>query len=462
MGNPSPNPYFNLAIIRSPDMFFGRTQLLRRFYEAIFNRQSVSLLGARHIGKSSFLWCVAMPEVQSRFPYDLSRHLFVFLDLREYLRKTVEDFFHSVSKEMITQGAKAGLTLRAEGKGQDEFSSILDQIAEHDFFPVLLLDGFDRVTRNEHFGPEFFWFLRAQASVGLVSYVTASIKPLYEVCHRDIVGSPFFNIFYAYTLQALTPEEAHALVTLPAERAALSFTDNEVALILKLAGSHPFFIQRVCHILYEEKLQCDGGEVNEQRIKNLAYRELQPRFKSIWEELSETQQIQLQDEAQQKGNTQRELPELSESLLFRSFVRKTCEIGLFHMTTDELETALEKINDPQALGMTNLRLMRVVFERLGKDSDLSNTKRGVIIREILQEALERLRGHGSRTDATADWKYYNILYYRYFKHRLKNDQISRRLGFTSIRQFYRERSKALELFLNVLFEMERAVSVQEQ
>lgn len=456
MGNPSPNPYFNLAIIRNAEMFFGRTPLLHRFYETVFNRQSISLLGPRFIGKSSFLWCSALPEIQARFPFNLSRRIFVFLDLREYLTKTCEDFFHSVSKEMLTQSAKVGLTLHADGKGEDEFSDILDQIAEHGFFPVLLLDGFDKVTRNEHFGPEFFWFLRAQASVGLVTYVTASLRPLYEVCHHDIVGSPFFNIFYPYTLEALSPEEALALITRPAQQAALWFTEAEVALVQKLAARHPFFIQRVCHVLFEEKLS--RSEFNEQRLKNLAYKDLAPRFQSIWEELSATEQVLLQDEAQQKENQQRQLPELSESSLFRHFVRKTCELGLFHMTIEELEDALTKIDDMQALGMTNLRLMKTVSLRLGDDAALSATKRGMVIREILNEALERLRGAGSRSESAPEWKYYNILFYRYFKRRFKNNQIAARLEFTSIRQFYRERNKALELFLNVLREMEYTVN----
>lgn len=456
MGNPSPNPYFNLTIIRNAEMFFGRTPLLRRFYETVINRQSISLLGPRYIGKSSFLWCASLPEIQARFPFDLSRRIFVFLDLREYLTKTCEDFFHSVSKEMLTQSAKVGLTLRAEGKGEDEFSNILDQIAELCFFPVLLLDGFDKVTRNEHFGPEFFWFLRAQASIGLVTYVTASIRPLYEVCHRDIVGSPFFNIFYHYALEALAPEEALALITEPAQQAALPFTATEVTLVQKLAGRHPFFIHRVCYVLYEEKLS--QGEVDELSLKNLAHKDLLPRFQSIWEELSAPDQMLLQDEAQQKGNQQRQLPELSESSLFRQFVRNTCEVGLFHMSIEELEDTLAKIDDSQALGMTNLRLMKTVSLRLGDDAALSATKRGVVIREILNEALERLRGSGSRTDSAPEWRYYNILFYRYFKRRFKNNQIAARLEFTSMRQFYRERNKALELLLNVLREMEYAVS----
>src|SRR5437762_2890969 len=158
------NPYFNLSTVRSSSMFFGHTNLLRRFYGAIANGQSVSLLGPRHIGKSSLLWCVCLPEIQARFGFDLHRHIFVPLDLREYLCKTSEDFLHAVSKEIIIRSRSVpNLTLQSEGKGEDTFSHILDQIAEQGFFPVLLLDAFDNITRNKNFGPEFLSFLRAHA-----------------------------------------------------------------------------------------------------------------------------------------------------------------------------------------------------------------------------------------------------------------------------------------------------------
>src|ERR1700731_4542977 len=167
MGNQSPNPYFNLAMIRNVEMFFGRNKLLRRFYTALANHQSVSILGKRRIGKSSFLWCASLREMQARFPFDLSHHIFIFLDLHEYLHKTSEDFFHRLSEEIINQGAKVpGLALPKVVNGADVFSNVLDQIDKKGFFPVLLLDSFDKVTLNEHFSPEFFGFLRAQASRG--------------------------------------------------------------------------------------------------------------------------------------------------------------------------------------------------------------------------------------------------------------------------------------------------------
>ena len=41
------------------------------------------------------------PEIQQRFHYDLTRHIFVLVDLREYLYKTDSQFFESVSQQIL-------------------------------------------------------------------------------------------------------------------------------------------------------------------------------------------------------------------------------------------------------------------------------------------------------------------------------------------------------------------------
>jgi hypothetical protein len=179
----------------------------------------------------------------------------------------------------------------------------------------------------------------------------------------------------------------------------------------------------------------------------------------MWERLPEAQRALLQDESQQKRDQHRELPELSESALFRQFVRNICQAGIFCMTSEELEKALDKIDEPKALGETNLRLMKAVSDRISRRNELpSAVERGIVMREVLKEAFERLRGSGVRTDLAPEWKYYNILYYRYFRHHLKNEQIAARLQFTSIRQYYRERNKAIEALLHILVKMEHASS----
>ncbi len=457
----SSNPYFAMAMIQYPEMFFGRTDLLKCVYEVVAHRQCASIVGPRGIGKSSFLWYASLPETQAQFSFDLSRHIFVLLDLRGYLRKSCEDFFHTVSKTIIHEGRKRGLTLQSDGKGEDEYSSILDQIKEQGFFPVLLLDAFDKVTLNVHFDPEFFEFLRAFASLGQVSYVTASIAPLSEICHSGVAGSPFFNIFYTYPMVALSPEEASRLITIPSQQSGVTFSNEEIALVLNWAGRHPFFIQRVCYLLWGQKRNI--GAIDVKQLKKQAYKEIVPIFEDIWGQLSKSQKEQLHDEAQQKENQRRKLPELSESALFRLYIRTLYQDGFFNLTKEELENALGKMGDLAALGETNLRLMKPVSLRLKNQDTLSTYNKGRAIHTILNEALQSLRGSGIQSDSATDWKHYNILYYRYFKYHLTNKQIAARLDISD-RQYFRERDKAIEALCKALVEMEMNVdaSVSEE
>jgi hypothetical protein len=459
MQNQLSNPYFNLTALRNPDMFFGRAGLLRRFYSAIANRQSVSILGSNHVGKSSFLLCARLPEIQERFDYDLSYHIFVYLDLRVYLHKTCEDFFEAVSNGIIARCPDSiRINISSGISGEDKFGFLLEQIVDQQFFPVLLLDSFDKITLNKHFDPEFFSFLRSQATIGKISYVTATIAPLAEVCHSGIVGSPFFNIFYNFVLGPLTLDEARELITKPAMEAGLPFSQDEVVWILDMAGRHPFFIQRVCHCLFEEKTSTKEMSIDLKYVKKLAYVDLQQHFNDTWDRLPETERLIALDQAQLRENQSRELAELSESALFRQFVRHKLQAKIFKMTPEELEHALDNIDDAAALGETNLRLMSLVSKRLRKDISLTSMEKGIAIRSILNEALERMRGSIVRSDSDPILQSYNVLYYRYFKYHLKNDQIAARIGI-STRQYFRYRIKAIEDLLNILIEMENASNV---
>jgi hypothetical protein len=400
--------------------------------------------------------------MQQRFAYDLSRHILVFIDIGAYLKKTADDFFTAVSKEIMAKSRGRLDILSPPGNGQDGFSDILDQIQEQGFHTVLLMDVFDTVTRNKGFDPEFFAFLRSQATLGKVSYVTASFAPLSEVCHHDIEGSPFFNIFSACYLEPLTFNEAQDLITVPASRAGFLFTEQEIAWVVELAGRHPFFIQRVCYFLFEEKSHSEDAQVNRDRIRKQAYKELSPHFEDIWEKrLQEHHRELLKIEAQRIGVQQRQLPEFSESALFREFVQKKCQLVLLQMTKDDVEDVLDKLDDARSLAESNLRHLKIVSMRVKKEDAASAIERGMAVREALNEAFERLRGLGTRNDSAPEWRSYNILYYRYFKYHLKNEQIAARL-FTSARQYFRERNKAIEALHRNLLEMEALCDKQDE
>ena len=455
-----PNPYFNLTAIHNPDMFFGRETLLRQFYTAIANHQSVALVGSRKIGKSSFLRYVCLTGVQARFPdLNLHRHILVYLDLGEFLRMTREEFFRTVSSGIIARsqalpGLEIHLRPEEEGRAENAFSLLLQHIRDQGYFTVLLLDGFDHITSNEQFDLKFFRFLRAQATQDRVSYVTATLAPLGKMAHKGIVDSPFFNIFYHRSIGLLTPQEAHALIEVPAAKVGLPCTPEEVAWVLCQAGRHPFFIQRVCCHLYEEKSPKNPGEIDLRHVQQLAYEDLLPHFQDTWDHLSKEDLAVLQNEARQQGKKDRAIPELSESGLFRQFVCNISQFKVFKITTEELEKALDKIDDATALGETNLQLMNLVSQRLKKETPPSAAERGMVIRDILNQALERLRGSQIKSDNDLSWQNYNILHYRYFKYRLKNEQIAARLSI-SVRQYFRYRNKAIEALLDTLLEMEK-------
>jgi len=452
MKNMLQNPYVTTTMLRDYNMFFGHQILLRRIYAELVSKQCISLIGLRHIGKSSLLRVLPLHEFQGDFAPRLQKHIFVPLDLREYRQKSGDDFFEAVSKHIVAK-AHGHLELHHEpGEGgADAFSALLTEIQEQGFHTVLLMDAFDNVARNHRFDLDFFSYLRSQAL--RVSYVTATIAPLQKVCHSSVEDSPFFNIFAVHEVGPLDLDEARELILLPSEKAGLPFTSEEVDWVIKLAGRHPFFIQQVCNFFFEEKCLHDSSEVNRKRIKNQAYRALEPHFNDFWNNFSPTEQEQLKHEARMATMPQRALPELSESSLFRLFVRDTFKMHLFHMTKEELEKVLDKIDDIRALGDSELRHMSTVSMRFQQNT-LSAVERGMIVREVLNEAFERMHGNGLRRDAAPEWRLYNILYYRYFKLRLKNDQISARLQFSSTRQYFRERTKAIEALLNILFEME--------
>ncbi len=470
----SENPYNNIDAINTPEMlptFHGRKEQLKRLYRNLAKRQSVSVIGPLQIGKSSFLWCACQPEMYERFDENLSRHVFVLVDLRESVYRSAERFLHYVSQAIVRQVKAQGVKLSLpKGDGADAFLNVLDQVLEKGYALVLALDSFDSITRNEHFGPEFFSLLRSQGSSHKVTYVTASIAPLYVLCHKGIVDSPFFNIFDEQALAEFTREEAECFIRKPAEDAHMPFSDEEVEWIIKHAGLHPCFILRACSALFDLKLQSPRHSVSEQQFRNKASSILAPYFIAVWERLSEQDMTAIRDIVQQKKYLERtakpehaglqdepkqKYSELTESAFFRQFVREKNKIGVFKMNADELEKALKKMHNLAALGETNLRLMKSVARRLEDNASPTPVERGKVIRSVLDDALEHLRGKGMRKDTDQEWMYYNILSYRYFtRFSLKHREIATRLEFTNDRQYYRKRNNAVAALLNVLFEME--------
>src|SRR5437667_3353724 len=266
------NPYFDYTTVRNPAMFFGREDELSELYEAGHRLQSISIVGLRHIGKSSIFKYMGLPEVQAKFAhqfrYQLQQRIFILIDLREYLHKKRDDFFTAVSEQIFAHACQVVELKLPQKNGADQLSELLEQIEKGGFHPVLLMDAFDKVTGNAQFDPDFFSFLRSLATRGRVSYITASTRELHEMSHDQIMTSPFFDIFTTCKIGPLTPEAAKQLITIPAGKAECNFTPEEVSWILDQAGRHPFFLQVSCRFLFDEKCKSDGSPVEMKRVQD--------------------------------------------------------------------------------------------------------------------------------------------------------------------------------------------------
>src|SRR5258707_10695213 len=130
------NPYGMVMTIRDPAHFFGRVDTLDYIYSEILAHRCVAVIGSRRIGKSSLLYCLSRLEKQQEFAslYNLEKYLLVFVDLGEFLSRTVDEFFAVVCSQILLQ-AKDRLFLDAleELSGEERFWKLLDQVQELDF-----------------------------------------------------------------------------------------------------------------------------------------------------------------------------------------------------------------------------------------------------------------------------------------------------------------------------------------
>ncbi len=446
------NPYYHLAMVRDLAMFFGRSDALRRLYTAIRNQQCLSIVGPRRVGKSSLLHAACAVEMQKRSGYDLSNYVLALIDSGEQPEKTHEDFLYFICEQLIAQNQEQLASLpRPTGGESSEFRHFLEQIKARGLHPVVLLDEFEHIASKPNFDQSFFFFLRAQANAGKISYITASKATLDKICHQDLIGSPFFNIFSAHKLGPLTPSEAIELITTPAELAGSAFTPTERVWVQEIAGRHPFFIQRACYFLFEAKCQSAVTAADMPDIAEQVYVELWPHFKHAWAHLSGQQQEQMAWEARRHDTTLRKLPELSESRLFRKFVYEECSIELAAITVEDLDKILDKIDDVRFLGESPLAHLNMVYTQAG-ETVLLPLERGATVQRLLLNTIEELRPDAHHKKAEAQSRLYQILSLRH-KERMKNEEIAARLAISS-RHFFRERQRAVKELLNLLLQKE--------
>ena len=124
---------------------------------------------------------------------------------------------------------------------------------------------------------------------------------------------------------------------------------------------------------------------------------------------------------------------------------------ILEISLENLKEVLYHLDDPTFLQDCALSRTHYVLSQLHGDESMAH--KAQLVRDLLKNTFEHLQGSGVRSDTAFDWQHYNILYYCYFKHHLRNEQVAARLGF-STRTFFRQREHALHALLQVLLELD--------
>jgi len=269
-------------MIQDPDQFYGRRREVTRILSRMGSDrpQSVSVVGERRIGKSSLLYHLTCPQVQTKYLSNTSSLVVVLLDFQQLRVGSLEDFFGL----LLTQIRAIHKDLADSGKpGYGAFQKILESLRQQGKQLILLFDEFDAITSHSAFEGEFFSYLRSAANNYAVAYVTSSKTELQRLCHSsEISDSPFFNIFTNLYLKPFDKAEALKLISLPSEEQGIPLSTFGEDLI-SLAGLFPFYLQIACSVYFYWFDENPFKPVNQEQIEAHFLEEAGSHFEYFWE-----------------------------------------------------------------------------------------------------------------------------------------------------------------------------------
>ncbi len=289
------NPYFHRGPIRTPEHFFGRDQEVTNTLSLLKNHQSVSIVGPRRIGKTSFLLHIAHPQVMARHGLSPAEYIFIFIDGEGLSHLNQADFYRLMLEEteeqLLDQGHQVQLAL-PETLSYRLFERSLRPLSRQGFKLIYLFDEFELISQNHHLDADFFSGLRGLTARYDISYVTASQSHLLELSYAEgALGSPFFNIFAVQHLGLFSPAEAHQLIHQPAAAVGRPFTEADGQFILNLVGPQPLFLNIAgFHTFACQQNVADDPftltEANRQAIQPKIEAELTGHFRYYWGKLT--------------------------------------------------------------------------------------------------------------------------------------------------------------------------------
>jgi hypothetical protein len=277
-----PNPFHYGGAVPTR-LFYGRREILNAVRTRIGGRelQSISIVGERRMGKSSLLQYVKSKLVEE-LPEEY-RHIVIYLDLMRAYCHTRKGLMRALRRQLTKAWREPWE--KAEDGDLSAFDFALEDMEDENIRLILCLDEMENLTKRKEEFDDLLEDWRACGQMGQMAFVTASARPLADLCKSGGLTSPFFNIFSQNYLGLLEPAEWTALVT-----DHMSANPEELNVIEEIAGGHPFFTQMAAFALWEMEV---SRNVDYELLREHMAAEMRPHFQYGWERMLDTERSAL-------------------------------------------------------------------------------------------------------------------------------------------------------------------------
>lgn len=246
--------------------------------------QSFAVIGFVKSGKSSLLNFIKCNETLAHYlkeKKDIYR--FIYLDIDERNIKTESDFFdelYRLAAELYSDEVYEPLTM-------EKISGIVNDRGER---LVVMLDNFNKIITNHNFKVHFYESLRSWFSTcsGIGCIVSSPVQLLHLAVPMELSGSPFFNIFGTYNLNAFSDQEAAEFLIsrLPYP---LRERETDIQMVLHDVGNSPYEL----HVVGNSWLtgyEISGNEAYEDVRENV-FDCLSTHYQKIYDSFSRKQLV---------------------------------------------------------------------------------------------------------------------------------------------------------------------------
>ncbi len=297
----TPNPFTFGNPIRDPAHFIGRESDLRQIVNRLRSsaHESTSIVGERRIGKTSLLKYLENKDAAAVLGLPPEEFCLVYMDFQGLMEITPQRFWQRILQKIGRTICSPNIPpLVKEIRALDnldlfDLEDLFTSIANEGLTVVLLLDEFEYVTQNPNFGSDFFGALRALAIHHNLPLITATRRELVDLCHTDIKGSPFFNIFANLVLKPFDYQDVKNLVTTYMQGTGNDFSDEEIHLVWSLGGGYPFFTQIAANYTFDAKSRAETGDALIDSVTDSFEKQVDAHFQYMWTRSSESEKITL-------------------------------------------------------------------------------------------------------------------------------------------------------------------------